>query len=149
MRKFISLLFFFSVFQVGFSQPVALRINAGSEKDFTDQEGRLWKADCNFDGGRIIANPVKIQSFNNPWIYRKARLDVRSYSFNLPDEKYLVVLHFVETDSSAVIGSRLFDVAIGNKNFPDIDLYNLSSGNGIPYVISTVAEVKNKTLNIV
>ena len=149
MRSLICLFIFFSVCGESFSQPAALRINAGSEKDFTDPEGRLWKADSNFDGGQIISNPVKVHSVNNPWLYRKARLDARSYSFSLPDGKYLVVLHFVETDSSASIGSRVFDFTAGNNNWQNFDIYNLSSGAGIPYVISTVAEVKSKTLNIV
>ena len=149
MRIIISFLIFLSVCSLSFSQPAALRINVGAEKDITDQEGRLWKADCNFNGGQIVVNSVKIQSFNNPLIYQKARIDVRSYNLSLPDAKYIVALHFVETDSSANIGTRIFDVAIGNKIFPDIDIYDFSSGTGIPYVISSVTEVKNKTLNIV
>jgi hypothetical protein len=148
MKKIISLLIFLTVCRLSFSQPAALRINVGAEKDFTDPEGRRWKADSNFDGGQIISNPVKVHSFNNPWIYQKARLGAGSYNVNLSDGKYLVALHFVETDSFAAIGSRIFDLVVGNKNWQNIDIYNFSSGAGIPYIISSVTEVKNKTLKI-
>jgi len=49
MKKSLLVIVFFLLGKIVFSQNYPVRINVGSDKDFTDSEGNIWKADTNFN----------------------------------------------------------------------------------------------------
>ncbi len=114
-----------------------LRVNAGCTKDFTDSEGRLWKADpwrrgnrpYGPDAGEMVdRGDVKIAGTDVPDIYRFERYGLGTYTAQVPPGLYRVVLHFAETWHREE-DRRAFDVLLnGRPMLEDFDVFR-EAGN--------------------
>jgi len=81
----------------------AVRINCGGER-YEDSEGRVWAADCLFDGGVIDTRFVlPVGNTQDPRLYLTHRPFPRDfwltpgYRIPLPDGPYDLTLHFAES----------------------------------------------------
>lgn len=128
----------------------AIRILAGSDTDFVDPQGRLWKADYGFTGGNSLdRSTMRIASIENSWRYRSAREGVQSYDFDLPDGRYDVLLYFVECDPEVQQkGERVFSIRVGNRLFQDLDLYERAGGLYVPFAVKSDVVVIHGKLSI-
>lgn len=110
--------------------PALLRVNVGSESNYTDPQGRTWAADYGFNTGYTEPNTATILGTDKPALYQKRRIDRATgdeltYGFAVPDGDYSVVLHFVEVVASvSQVGGRVFDVtAEGALAVNDLDVF--------------------------
>ena len=62
--------------------PPAIRIKAGSDKDFKDHDGNVWIAEVGFEGGETIDRPadMKIENTKDPGLYQSERYSMDSFS---------------------------------------------------------------------
>src|SRR4030095_11795373 len=80
--------------------PVAkvIRIKAGKSEPVKDAEGNVWQADQGFEGGQTIErSDIQIANTKSPDLYRAEHYSMDSFSWPVPNGKYLVKLHFAET----------------------------------------------------
>jgi Malectin domain len=121
----------------------AIRIDAGSEKPYTDSEGNMWLADQGFPDGDITDRGADVQVSNtkDPAIYRTEHFDMTSFSQKVPNGKYTVKLHFAET-YEGINGpeQRIFSFNVGGKEFKDFDVVAKAGGVRRAYV-ATVDDV--------
>jgi hypothetical protein len=92
----------------------AIRVKAGIDEPLTDSKGTKWAADTGFDEGTEVDRPdLQITGTPTPEIYHSERYSMNSYSFKVPNGKYLVKLHFSE-DYEGISGpeDRLFTYAV-------------------------------------
>ncbi len=106
-----------------------LRIEAGSNQDYTDAQGQLWRADAGFVGGQVVdRGAVEIAGTDNDRLYQTERWGLDGYIIKVPNGKYTVRLHFAET-SFDVAGKRLFTVAVEDQKITDIDIFAETGGS--------------------
>ena len=137
------------------SKPAVIRIKAGVEKPFKDSKGNVWLADVmtkngGFDGGDTVERPdLKIEKTDEPGIYRAERYSMDSFSWKLPNGKYIVKLHFAETyEGIGGVGDRVFTFNVQGKEFKDFDVWKKSGGTQTAYVESVPVEIKDGKLKI-
>jgi len=103
------------------AEPVAMadnrptiRINAGSEAAMTDTQGVKWAADSGFEGGDVVDRPdLAVTGTKTPELYHTERYSMDSYSFAVPNGKYLLRLHFSEDyEGNTDPTSRVFTYAV-------------------------------------
>jgi hypothetical protein len=108
------------------------RVNAGG-REYVDPAGRRWEADNHFnDTGLGAAYYVAIAGTDLDPLYQTERrsfvLPTRprlTYSFPVPPGRYLLRLHFAETDPAAAAGSAVFDVLVENADaLPGLDIFS-------------------------
>ncbi len=94
-----------------------IRINAGSDVDFTDSSGRVWQADQFFTGGTATnRGAIAIGNTNVPELFRTEHYGEMHYEFKVPLGLYKVSLFFAETYSKYnFVGARTFNVNIENQ----------------------------------
>jgi hypothetical protein len=110
--------------------PLALpiRILAGRDAAYRDEEDRLWLPDRFFFGGRESSHGSEVRGLPDSGIYDGQRLGHFHYSIPVaPGEKYTLKLHFIErwfgiqNQNVGGPGSRVFDVSCNGvmllKNF--------------------------------
>ncbi len=107
-----------------------LRINCGSEEDYTDPAKNVWKTDKEFtkggwgyEGGDIVTREYvdKIAKTELHKVYLTEHFGLDAYRITCPNGTYSVVLHFAETYHEDP-GMRVFDVSIeGKKVLSDFD----------------------------
>ena len=117
-----------------------IRIDAGSDVNFTDAAGNLWLADRGFDGGgsSVRADDLKIENTTDAGIYRTEHWGMSSFSQPLPNGKYVVKLHFAETwDGVTGPGGRIFSFNVEGQEFKDADVW-VKAGRGQRAYIETV-----------
>jgi hypothetical protein len=100
-----------------------LYINVGSDTEYRDPSGRVWKKDTYYnDGGRVEPrsfNDIKNTAADE--LYQTGRYDLPDdrplvYSIPLPNGEYEVRLHFSENYNKAQsIGARKFRVSMEGK----------------------------------
>jgi hypothetical protein len=115
----------------------SMRIDCGSEKDFTDPAGNVWKADQNFAeggwgrvGGDITERPedLKIDKTDMPALYRTEAFGMDAYRVTCPNGTYTVVLHFAETYRENA-GERIFGISVeGKKVVENLDVVKDAGG---------------------
>lgn len=124
-----------------------LRVNCGADDAYQDKAGNEWVADQMMfqgmtwgaeDGDIALRNEVDIAGTDCPKIYLAERFGMSAYTFQVPDGKYAVTLHFAETyDDIYGAGERVFSVSInGEEKITDFDPYKAGGGLFKPTVKS-------------
>lgn len=109
-------------------QPLPIRILAGRDTAYRDEEGRLWLPDRDFFGGRPSSNGSDERALADGGIYESQRIGHFHYSIPVaPRHEYTLKLHFIErwfgsqNQNVGGPGSRVFDVSCNGtellKNF--------------------------------
>ena len=122
-----------------------LRVSAGSEETYIDEEGRVWLADQELEedrlwgavgGGTVDRGDIDIPGTTAPGVYRTERFGMEKYVFTLSPGTYDVILHFAETwDGIFGPGERVFNVNINERLvLEEFDPFGVSGGLDIPVV---------------
>jgi hypothetical protein len=129
---------------------VAMHIKGGDGDSFTDSAGNVWQTDRGFDGGQTIARPdLEIANTKDPQIYRSERYLMDSFSWPVPNGKYVVKLHFAETfDGVTAPGERVFAFNVQGQEFNDFDVWKKAGGPLRAYVETVPVTVTNSLLKI-
>jgi hypothetical protein len=108
----------------------AIRIKAGVTTAVTDSAGNVWLPDQGFDGGEVVERPdLEIANTKDPVIYRAEHYSMDSFSWKLPNGKYVVKLHFCETyDGISGPGERVFSFSVNGQEFKDFDVFKKTGG---------------------
>ncbi len=124
-----------------------IRIDVGGN-GFTGVNGDVWAADYGFQGGETYYRVQEIANTNNDEIFYGRRYgDNISYDIDLSNGIYNVVLHMMEPNVGAIVGSRVFDVYAENElRLDDFDMYVALNTQAAPKtavttIISNVAVV--------
>jgi len=128
-----------------------IRIDAGSSASFTDSEGNVWLPDQGFaDGDTTDRDPdLQIANTKDPGLYRTEHYSMTSFSYPVPNGKYIVKLHFAETfDGISGPGDRVFSFSVGGHQFNDFDVWVKAGGPNRAYVETVNVEVTNGKLDI-
>jgi len=127
-----------------------IRIKAGAFEPVKDAEGNVWLADQGFVGGDVVERPdLPIENTKSPNLYRSERYSMESFSWNLPNGKYVVKLHFAETyEGIGGPGERVFSFNVQGKEFKDFDVWVKAGGFARAYVETVPVEVTDGKLTI-
>jgi tRNA A-37 threonylcarbamoyl transferase component Bud32 len=128
-----------------------VRIKAGSSRPITDSEGNLWLADQGFAGGETTerSDQLAIANTKDPALYQSERYSMTSFSYPVPNGKYVVKLHFAETyDAIKGPGERVFTFIVEGHEFKDFDVWAKAGGAQRAYAETANVEVTDGTLNI-
>jgi len=127
-----------------------IRIKAGGSSPFTDSAGNVWGADAGFQGGDTVARPdLTIGNTADPDIYRTEHYSMDSFSWSLPNGKYLVKLHFCETyEGVGGPGERVFSFNVQGRRFKDFDVWVKAGGALKAYVETVPVAIGNGKLLI-
>jgi hypothetical protein len=130
--------------------PGTVRIKAGKSEPVKDAEGNVWLADQGFEGGQTIERPdIQISNTKSPDLYRAEHYSMDSFSWPVPNGKYLVKLHFAETfDSITGAGERVFSFNVQGKEFKDFDVWVKAGGPLKAYIEAIPVEVNDGKLKI-
>jgi hypothetical protein len=127
------------------SQPArpVIRVNAGAYEAYTDPSGNVWKADQGFTSGDMIDRPgIEIANTQVPELYRSEHYSMNSFSWEVPNGKYLAKLHFAETFEGIYgPGERVFSFNVHGREFKDFDVWAKAGGANRAYVESVPVEV--------
>lgn len=128
-----------------------VRIKAGQYSDFTDSKGTVWMAEQGFSGGAAIDRDPQLEILGTevPELYRNEHYGMESFSYKLPNGKYLVKLHFAETFEGIYgPGERVFSFKVQNQEFNDFDIWTKAGGPNRAYVESVPVEITDGELRI-
>jgi enterochelin esterase-like enzyme len=127
-----------------------IRIKAGRSEPLKDTEGNVWLADQGFQGGETIERPdIQIANTKNPDLYRAERYSMESFSWPVPNGKYVVKLHFAETfDGITGPGERVFSFNVQGHEFKDFDVWVKAGGPLKAYVETVNVEVTDGKLKV-
>ena len=128
----------------------AIRIKAGKFEPVKDADGNVWLADQGFSGGDTIERAdIQIANTKSPDLYRAERYSMDSFSWPVPNGKYLVKLHFAETfEGITGPGERVFSFNVQGKEFKDFDVWVKAGGPLKAYVETVPVEVTDGKLKI-
>jgi hypothetical protein len=121
-------------------QPLPIRILAGRDTAYRDEEGRLWLPDRDFFGGRESSHGSEVRRLPDSGIYDGQRLGHFHYSIPVASGgQYTLKLHFIErwfgiqNQNVGGPGSRVFDVACnGTEMLKNFDI--MSEAQNAPLV---------------
>jgi len=127
-----------------------VRIRAGKSEPLKDADGNTWLGDQGFEGGQTIERPdIQIANTKTPELYRAERYSMDSFSWPVPNGKYVVKLHFAETfDGIQGPGQRVFTFNVQGKEFKDFDVWAKASGPLRAYVETVNIEAPNGVIKI-
>ena len=133
-----------------------VRVRGGSTSTYKDHEGNTWLGDTTtkeggFEGGETIDRPddMEIQNTNDPGLYRSEHYSMDSFTYKVPNGKYVVKLHFAETyDGIGGPGDRVFSFKVQDKDFKSFDIWKKAGGAQKAYVESVPVEVTDGKLKI-
>jgi hypothetical protein len=128
-----------------------VRIKAGLFTSFTDSEGNVWLPDQGFTDGETTDRPDDLQIANtkDPAFYRTERYSMTSFSYPVPNGKYLVKLHFAETfDGITAPGGRVFSFNVEGQEFKDFDIWVKAGGAQRAYIEIVNVEVADGKLDV-
>jgi hypothetical protein len=127
-----------------------VRIKAGKSEPVKDAEGNVWLADQGFEGGQTIERPdIQIANTKSPDLYRAERYSMDSFSWPVPNGKYVVKLHFAETfDGITGPGERVFSFNVQGREFKDFDVWVKAGGALKAYVERVPVEVTNGKIKV-
>jgi len=134
----------------GASAANAIRIKAGSSDAVKDAEGNMWQGEKGFEGGMTIARPdIQIANTKSPDLYRSEHYSMESFTWSVPNGKYLVKLHFAETfEGITGPGQRVFSFKVQGKEFKDFDPWVKSGGFCKAYIETVPVEVTDGKIKI-
>lgn len=139
--------------------PGIIRVNCGSDREHIDEEGNVWEADTKYfgtdpsqDGRTVNRGDIEITYTTIPSIYRTERYfyppDGRNtFSYPLPNGKYRIRLHFVET-LGVGRGLRMQKMIIEGKETEVVDIVRAAGGVRMALVKEYETEVSDGELNI-
>jgi len=127
-----------------------IRIKAGKSEPVKDAEGNVWLADQGFEGGQTIERPdLEIANTKSPDLYRAERYSMDSFSWPVPNGKYMVRLHFAETfEGINGPGERVFSFNVQGREFKDFDVWVKAGGAFKAYVETVPIEVTDGKLKV-
>ena len=127
-----------------------IRIKAGKSEPVKDAEGNLWLADQGFEGGQTIERPdIQIANTKSPDLYRAEHYSMNSFSWPVPNGKYLVKLHFAETfEGITGPGERVFSYNVQGQEFKDFDVWVKAGGSLKAYVETIPVEVADGKIKV-
>jgi enterochelin esterase-like enzyme len=127
-----------------------IRIKAGRFEPVKDAEGKVWLADQGFEGGQTIARPdIQIANTKSPDLYRAERYSMDSFSWSVPNGKYVVKLHFAETfEGITGPGERVFSFNVQGKDFKDFDPWVKAGGFLKAYIETVPVEVTDGKIKV-
>jgi len=127
-----------------------IRIKAGRSEPVKDAEGNVWLADQGFEGGQTIERPdIQIANTKSPDLYRAERYSMESFSWPVPNGKYVVKLHFAETfDGITGPGERVFSFNVQGREFKDFDVWVKAGGSLKAYVETVPVEVTDGKIKV-
>ena len=131
------------------SPPV--RIKAGQFTALTDSDGNVWLPDQGFADGDTADRPADMQIANtkDPALYRTERYGMTSFSYPVPNGKYMVKLHFAETyDGITGAGGRVFSFNVKGQQFKDFDVWVKAGGGQRAYIETVNVEVTDGKLDV-
>ena len=127
-----------------------IRIKAGKSEPVKDAEGNVWLADQGFEGGQTIERPdIQIANTKSPDLYRAERYSMDSFSWPVPNGKYVVKLHFAETfEGITGPGERVFSFNVQGREFKDFDVWVKAGGALKAYVETVPVEVTDGKIKV-
>ncbi|HWH71284.1 MAG TPA: alpha-L-arabinofuranosidase C-terminal domain-containing protein, partial [Candidatus Sulfotelmatobacter sp.] len=127
-----------------------VRIKAGKSEPVKDAEGNVWLADQGFQGGETLERPdIQIANTKSPDLYRAERYSMDSFSWPVPNGKYVVKLHFAETfDGITGPGERVFSFNVQGHEFKDFDVWAKAGGPLKAYAETVSVEVTNRVIKV-
>jgi alpha-L-arabinofuranosidase len=127
-----------------------IRVKAGKSDPVKDAEGNVWLADQGFEGGQTIERPdIQIANTKSPDLYRAERYSMDSFSWPVPNGKYVMKLHFAETfDGITGPGQRVFSFNVQGQEFKDFDVWVQAGGALKAYVKAVPVEVTNSVIKV-
>jgi hypothetical protein len=128
-----------------------VRIKAGLTAPFTDSEGNVWLPDQGFADGDTTdrATDLQIGNTKDPALYRTEHYSMTSFSYPVPNGKYIVKLHFAETfDGISGPGDRVFSFNVEGQQFNDFDVWVKAGGPNRAYIETVNVEVTDGKLDI-
>jgi enterochelin esterase family protein len=127
-----------------------VRIKAGKSEPVTDAEGNVWLADQGFEGGQTIERAdIQIANTKSPDLYRAERYSMDSFSWPVPNGKYVVKLHFAETfEGITGPGERVFSFNVQGRDFKDFDVWVKAGGALKAYVETVPVEVTDGKIKV-
>ena len=125
-----------------------LRINCGSDADYEDPDGNVWKADQPFEeggwgyegGGAVTrSEDIEIKKTALGPLYRTERYSLDRYRISVPNGRYSVALHVAETYWEVIAaGERIYDIDIeGEKLLPGFDPVKAAGGSACTAVVKS------------
>jgi endoglucanase len=133
--------------------PVAppVRIKAGLATPHTDSEGNVWLSDQGFADGDVTdrSSDLEIANTKDAALYRSERYSMTSFSYPVPNGKYIVKLHFAETyEGISGPGERVFSFNVEGHAFNDFDIWVKAGGHNRAYIETVSVEVTDGKLDI-
>jgi hypothetical protein len=130
-------------------QPI-VRIKAGVSEPFKDSEGTVWLPDQGFQDGDMVSRPnLKIENTKIPSLYLTERFGMTSFTYPVPNGKYLVKLHFAETyEGITGPGQRVFSFNVQGHEFKDMDIWAKAGGSFRACVKSVPVKVSDGNVRI-
>jgi hypothetical protein len=128
-----------------------IRIKAGATAPFTDSSGNAWLPDQGFADGDVVERENDMQIANTPdqALYRSERYGMSSFSYKLPNGKYIVKLHFAETYEGVTgAGQRVFSFNVAGHEFKDFDVWAKAGGARCAYVETVNVDITDGKLDI-
>jgi hypothetical protein len=127
-----------------------IRIKAGKSEPVKDAEGNVWLADKGFEGGQTIERPdIQIANTKSPDLYRAEHYSMDSFSWPVPNGKYVVKLHFAETfEGITGPGERVFSFNVQGKEFKDFDVWVKAGGFLKAYIETVPVEVTEGKIKV-
>ena len=124
------------------SAPAAkpIRIKAGKAESVKDTDGNVWLADQGFEGGQTLERPdIQVANTKSPDLYRAERYSMESFTWPVPNGKYVVKLHFAETfEGITGPGERVFSFNVQGREFKDFDVW-VKAGGAMRACVETVS----------
>lgn len=127
-----------------------VRIKAGKSEPVKDAEGNVWLADQGFESGETVERPdIQIANTKSPELYRAEHYSMESFSWPVPNGKYVVKLHFAETfEGINGPGERVFSFNVQGREFKDFDVWVKAGGPLKAYVETVPVEVTGGVIKI-
>jgi hypothetical protein len=129
----------------------AVRIKAGAPAPYTDSKGNVWLPDQGFVDGDTVdrGSDMQIANTQDQAIYRTERYGMSSFSYKLPNGKYIVKLYFAETyEDISGAGQRVFSFNVAGHEFKDFDVWAKAGGAKRAYVETVNVDITNGKLDI-
>jgi hypothetical protein len=128
-----------------------IRIKAGATAPYTDSNGNVWLPDQGFVDGDVIdrGSDMQIANTQDQAIYRTERYGMSSFSYKLPNGKYIVKLHFAETYEDVTgLGQRVFSLNVAGHEFKDFDVWAKAGGARRAYIETVNVDITDGKLDI-
>jgi hypothetical protein len=129
-----------------------VRIKAGLSAAFTDSNGNVWQPDQGFDGGDVIERDAStsIANTKDPGLFLAEHYGMNSFTYNVPNGKYLAKLYFAETfDGITGPGQRVFSFNVQGREFKDFDVWVKAGGPNRAYIEGVPVEITDGKFTIV